>query len=395
MFGEFLAVTALALTLQRAGAGGLAVAGLLLAGAAPLALLAPLAGRIADRADSRAVLISAGAAQAVLATVLAFVTAPAVIIGLVALIACGLAVTQPTLAALVPAMVRRDDITAASGLSQTVVSVGLLLGPAAGGVLTGQFGTRVPVLVAAVGYLSLVGAGLLLRTRRGGGVPRTEKETATAPWRLRDDGLVRTMVFALAAVVAGVGAINVIDIFFIRETLHASATMYGLIGATWTAGALLGSVVFGRIGRRWTEPAQLVRLTLLLMGGCCAAVLAAAAVPNALALVPIWLAGGLCNGGLNLFAGVVVARQVPEGARGRAYAVLSSATQSAGMIGFLVAGPLLEMVAPRVLVAAAGIAGLVAVLACLAPVRRPGREIAPCPQVAPVRLHPVGDSVEI
>ena len=87
---------------------------------------------------------------------------------LVALLACGLAVTQPTLAALLPAMVRPADLPRASAISQTAGSLGALAGPALAGLLVGQFGTRVPLLLDAVSYLALVAAGLLLRTRRGG-----------------------------------------------------------------------------------------------------------------------------------------------------------------------------------------------------------------------------------
>src|SRR3954470_2483475 len=74
--GDFLAATALALVLQQAGHGGLAVSGLLLAASLPLVLLAPVAGRIADRVDSRTVLVVAGFAQALICLALAFVTRP-------------------------------------------------------------------------------------------------------------------------------------------------------------------------------------------------------------------------------------------------------------------------------------------------------------------------------
>ncbi len=42
---------------RPAGAGGLAVSGLLIAATLPLVLLAPLAGRLADRVDSRTLLV--------------------------------------------------------------------------------------------------------------------------------------------------------------------------------------------------------------------------------------------------------------------------------------------------------------------------------------------------
>ncbi|WP_067494523.1 MFS transporter [Actinoplanes sp. TFC3] len=377
--GDFLAATALALALQQAGAGGFLVSALMLAAIAPIALLAPIGGRLADRADSRAILVTVGSAQSVICSVLAFVSEPWLIIALVAVLASGLAVTQPTLAALVPAMVRREDMSRAGGITQTASSVGMLVAPALAGVLAGQFGARVPLLIDAVSYAALVAAGVLLRTRRG------SAQRATGSWTLRSDRLVAVMIVALAVTVAGVGAINVIEVFFIRETLHASTTIFGLVSAAWTAGVLLGAPIFGRLGRRWNDPAKLVRMVLLCAAGCCVVVLGAATVPNAWLIVPFWIVGGFCNGGLNVYSAVVIAERVPDAVRGRAFAAMSAAVQAGGMVGFLVGGPLLELFAPRPLVAAAGLAGLVAVAICFAPVR----EFAPS---GPASAK-VGDSV--
>jgi MFS family permease len=267
----------------------------------------------------------------------------------------------------------------------------MLLAPALAGVLVGQFGVRVPLLLDAVSYLSLVAAGLLIRTRRS----PAAQATATAPvsWRLRDDRLVAVMVGAIAAVVAGVGAINVIEVFFVRETLGASTTMFGLISAAWTGGMLIGALLFGRLGRRWTDAGRLVRLSLLLAAATCAVVLAGAGVWHALLLVPLWFLGGISNGGINVFTNVVMAERVPAAARGRAFAAMGAAIQGAGMLGYLIGGPLVDHFAPRPLVAAAGIAGLVAVAVCLPVVRRAGREIGPSPQVEHRQPQPAGDSV--
>src|SRR3954470_4583482 len=225
--GDFLAATTLALVLQQTGHGGLAVSGLLLAASLPLAAFAPIAGRLADRADSRTVLVVAGFAQAALCVGLAFATRPAVIIALVGLLACGLAVTQPTLSALLPEMVRREDLAKASGLNQTAGVIGMLVAPALAGILVGQTGPRLPLLLDAGSYLALVVAGFALRTRRapqqGSGAAEIVK------YRVWDDRTLTVMVVALAAVVAGVSAINVLDVFFIRDTLAASTTVFGLV----------------------------------------------------------------------------------------------------------------------------------------------------------------------
>jgi MFS family permease len=391
--GDFLAATALALVLQQAGAGGLAVSGLLLAAGLPVVLLAPVTGRVADRADSRVVLVVAGFGQAGVCAGLAFVRETGLIVILVGVLACGLAVTQPTLAALLPAMVRRADLPRASAINQTASMGGMLVAPALAGVLVGQFGARVPLFIDAASYLALVAAGLLLRTRRSG---TRETTTAKPPWRLRDDRLIAAMLVALAAVVGGVGAINVIEVFFLRDTLHASTTLYGLVTAAWFVGMLIGAPLFARFARRRSDAAGIARWNLLLLAGPCAIVLLSSALPNAWPMLPLWVAGGICNGGTNVAMNLLMTDRVPTVARGRAFASLGAAAQGANLAGFLIGGLLIEHFAPRPLVTAAGLAGLIALLACTPLIWRAARrdrEIRPSMAAVPGPVVTAGDSV--
>ncbi|MEV7329634.1 MFS transporter [Micromonospora sp. NPDC093244] len=385
--GDFLAATALALALQGAGAGGLAVSGLLLAATLPLVVLAPLAGRLADRVDSRTLLATVGLAQAAICGLLAVAEDPAVVVALVALLACGLAVTQPCLSALIPAMVRPADLPRASAISQTAGSLGALGGPVLAGLLVGQFGTRVPLLIDAATYLALVVAGLMLRTRRGGRPPvavdsqtRPDGQVAAgsqvgprgtgAEWRLRRDPLMLVMMVSTAVVIAAIGGINVIEVFFIRETLHGTATTYGLVSAAWMAGMLPGGWLAARLARRLDDEAALVRGVLATLAVCSLMVLFAAFVPVAGLLVPLWLVGGVANGGDNVFANLLTARRVPEVMRARAYASYGAAVQGGSMAGFLAGGALLAVVPSRPLIAGAGVAGLLVVLAFVPVVTR-------------------------
>ncbi|NHO80095.1 MFS transporter [Micromonospora sp. CMU55-4] len=369
--GNFLVTSALTLALQSAGAGGLAVSGLLLAATLPLVALAPLTGRLADRVDSRVLLIATGLGQGATCLALAYARGPALVIALVALLATGLAVSQPVISALVPVMVRPEDLPRAGALNQTAGTLGALAGPALAGLLVGQFGTRVPLLLGALSYLSLVAAGLLVRTRRGGRRVTVGAAAAVAPpWRFRRDPLLTVTVGSVAAVIGAVGAVNVIEVFFIRETLGSSATVYGLVTGSWTLGIVLGAWLFARIARRLADDGALLGAGLVLLGGCCLAVLVSAAVPSAWLLVPIWLLGGVGNGGDNVFNNLLLARRVPEAARGRAFAVFGAAAQGAAMGGYLVGGLLLEVAGPRTLIAGCGVAGLLVVAALAGPVRR-------------------------
>jgi MFS family permease len=379
--GDYLAATALVIALQTRGAGGFAVAALLIAAAAPPTVLAPLTGRLADRVDSRRLLVVTTLAETVVCTLLAFVTATPVIIGLVALLGCGLAVTSPTLNALIPEMVSRERLPKAMAIGQTASSIGMLLAPALGGLLVGQFGLRVPLLIDAATYLALTVAGLLIRTRRGG-VPVVREAGPKAPaWSMGRDPLLRSITIVVGVVVAAVSAVNVADVFFVRQTLHASPTAYGLLAAVWTGAMMVGGWL---VVRRQLGDGGFALVLLGSLAGACAAVLAASAVPAVGWMAPLWIVGGLSNGGCNVSSGVLLGRRVPAEVRGRAFAVFSGVANGANALGYLIAGVALAVVSARGMIALAGGAGLVAALAFAVPLWRAARRTdQPAPVLEP------------
>jgi MFS family permease len=377
--GTFMAVTALVLTLQRVS--GYAVSALILASTVPVVLLAPLAGRLADRVDSRTLLVSVGAAKVAVALTLAFTGELVAVVALMALLGAGQAVIGPTLAALTPSMVRREDLPQASAINQTAHMIGMLTGPAIGGVLVGVSGVRLPLLLNAAGLVAIVAAGVLVRTRRGGAPARAasagsapsaagEQAAAAPDWKLWHDPLLRAMVVSLAAVTAAVGAMNVVEVFLVRDTLGASEAMYGLLQATWTAGMLAGTWVLARAARRARDDGALVYGLLAALAGLCAMLPLAAMVGAAVWLIPLWLIGGAGNGGLNVFGNVLFARRAPEQHRGRAYATLAATVHGAGMAGYAAGGLLVEAFPIRPLVAGLGLAGLTVVALLAGPVAR-------------------------
>ncbi|HEY3977617.1 MAG TPA: MFS transporter [Streptosporangiaceae bacterium] len=413
--GDFLAATALSLALQQRGDGGLAVAAVLVAAAVPPVLLVRWAGRLVDRADSRLLLVGTGLVQAGVCVALAFAPGVAAIIALVAVLAAGLAVTGPTLGALLPAMVGRDDLPRVVALGQTASALGIMIAPALGGVLIGHFGLRVPLLADAASYLAIAVAGRLIRTRRGGRArapvppaaspqatpspqaapsspatpspgapvssqaPAPARVPAPAPppaqvpapadggWRLREDALLRS-AFVLVGAVLGVGSlVNVAEVFFIRQDLHSTATAYGLVAATWIGSTIIGGQLLGR--RRPSDAG----LALALVGALaldCVAVAIMAAAPDVGWLIPINIVGGLGNGGLNVATSVLLGRRVPAAARGRAGAAYGAVVNAAAVSGYLLGGLLLAAVPVRACIAAAGVSGLSLTAAFAVPLLR-------------------------
>jgi MFS family permease len=413
--GDFLAATALALTLQTRGDGGWGVAALFAAATLPMAVLAPLGGRLADRMDSRTLLLCTSLVQAVVCAVLAFADNPVTMVALVAVLASGVAITQPTTSALVPEMVGPENLPRAMSISQTAGAVGMLAGPVLGAVLlagSAGGGTRLPLLVDAVTYVAIAGAALLIQTRRGGRTPSatpaaapsaTPSATPAAPlaaavepaplaalepatpapaWRLRDDRLLVTIVVALVAVVGALVAVEVAELFFVRETLGSSELMYGFLASMWTLGMLVGAWPFGRVRG---DDARLVRVFLGALAAVSALIAVSAAVPAALWLAPLYLCGGGLNAALNVLSGVVLGRRIPAAIRGRVFGTLGGLVNAATAAGYVLGGVLMQVAAPRVIIAGTGLVGVaLGVLFLTRWVMSPTRDRAMTAGVAPV-----------
>lgn len=381
--GDMLSATALLLVLQGRGAGGFAVAALLLAASAPLVLFAPLTGRLVDRADSRTLIVLAAIVQAACCVVMAYTRSAPLLVGLVALVATGAAITQPTFAALLPEMVRKEDLPRAVAVGQTAGSVGMLIGPALAGVLVGLYGQRLPLLLDGVSFLWVAVVGLLIATRRGplrrSGTNDAQEATNDAPlvldrreqWAWRRDPLLLPMIVMVGLVVAVVSLVNVVEVFFVRETLHSSTTMYGVLAATWTGSMMIGSWLVAH--RRSTDDAGLSLGMTVALGANCAGIALAGLVPSVGLLVPLWVFGGVGNGVINGIIAVLLSRRAPAEVRGRAFAHLGAVANAANITGYLVGGALVGPVAPGILIFGSGLLGVAVVGCCALPMLRAAR----------------------
>jgi MFS family permease len=356
--GTVLAAVTLQITLQQRGHGGLEVAGLLLAAAIPPMLLASVAGRVVDRFDSRAILLIAGPVQMLTALALAFTTSLPAILALVAALSAGAAFTQPTFSALTPAMVGRENLVRASGLIQSASFVGMLAGPALAGLLVGAFGARVPLLMDAASFVAVPVAALLIKTRRGPAHPVAEPDPVgtDANWTIWRDPVARPVVLLFALVIAALTVSDVVEVFLVLGPLHSTATAFGVISTLWVVGLLVGSALTRRIE---LGDFGFARLLVLLLAGTCLVQVLGGSVPAVGWMLPLWLFGGLTNGGENVLAGVLVVRRSPEARRGRASATFSGVMNAATTAGYGAGGLLMAATgSARAVMIGAGTLGL-------------------------------------
>ena len=125
----------------------------------PITALAPVAGLLLDRLRPKPVLVTAAAAQAMVALVLTQVTGIGPVLGLAAGFGvCG-AVLQPGLGAIVPQLVGPAGpmgVTRANGYLQAATWGGFTIGPLLAGGLAAAGGTG--LALAGVGAVYMLGA---------------------------------------------------------------------------------------------------------------------------------------------------------------------------------------------------------------------------------------------
>lgn len=365
--GDVMAETAILLFLVKHGAAAYAVMALLLAAAIPAALLAPAAGAVSDRFDSKLIITVVSALQALCCVAMVIWPSPVTLIALSVLLSAGLAFVQPVLAGLPRAMVGAENVARASSISQTAAMAGMIAAPALAGVLISRFGVRVPLVIDAASFAVVVAGGFIITTRLHAATSRhqqgerLEPDDPDAPaepaYRVRSDRFLWSVLTVAGTVIACVSMANVFLAFYVLHTFHASGTTYGLIVSCEMAGLIIGGIAVGRAKK--TRPEQVLVITLLLLG---VGVLGTGLAPTVWCIVPFYLIGGIGNGAMATELHIVLSTRVPDSHRGRGFAALGAISNTAPAVGYIIAGLILIAVAPRYAFIGAGVAALLCVL---------------------------------
>jgi MFS family permease len=352
--GDMLAEVALVLRLQSHGAGAGAVAALLVANALPIVLLSSLVGRYVDRYDNHRMLVVSSLGMATVCVAVSAVTPTAIVLALVALLGVGQAVNAACWQALLATIAEGDALTRAIGRAQVGTTAAGILAPALGGLLVGLYGARVPLLLDAVGYLLVAGVALLIVTRRAVAVTPDGEKRRGGLAIVRADSLLRPLFVLLGLFVLIGSMVNVVEVFLVRETLGASTTWYGIVGAAFSAGALGGALLAGHLRGIVALARGFVGSAVLLAASIAAAGLA----PSIGWLFPAIAFAGLTNGVLNVTLSSSVMHRARAAERGRVSALLTGLASGTQLVAFAAGGALATVFAPREIFVAVGALGM-------------------------------------
>ena len=252
--GGMVSYVAVPYQLYQLTGSNFAVGALGIAELVPLLVFGLYGGALADHLDRRRLLVGTALAQVLLTGVLAwnaFLDDPHIwlIYAVGALLAAAGALQRPSKEALEPRTVRHDQIAAASALSSFGMQIGLLAGPAVGGVLLATVGIGWCFVVDVAGLVVATGLFLAMRSypHAGETTPpslRSIREGVVYAARRRD--LLGTYLVDIAAMLL---AMPVVLFPALVEDVFARPELLGLLYSAETVGAMVATATSGWVGR--------------------------------------------------------------------------------------------------------------------------------------------------
>ncbi|MDT0166942.1 MFS transporter [Actinotalea sp. AC32] len=345
--GGSLSLLAVMVHLEPSGAAWVAAA--LGAELVPIALLAPLVGRLVDRVSNRPLLVAATLLQGVAVLLAALVGLgpgrEGVVVGALVLLGVGTALSNPVIAALLPRVTGEERATRAYGWFSMISQTGFLVGFAVAGLLVEATSVRTALLVDAASYGVLAVAVLAVRTHRR--PERTAGADDGGLWlgfaRLRTDRVLLLGVGGLAAATLVSVVVNVADVFYVLGDVGAGPGAYGVVTALWPAAGVLGGWAAGRLVG---QPAlfRALAAAVVLMG---VGLLVTGSVVSIVAVGTGWVLGGAANAAQRVALNALVRARTADAERGRVFAAVSGGLQVANLVGLAVGAGVVAAIGAR------------------------------------------------
>jgi MFS family permease len=217
----------------------------------PALILAPVAGSLADRLDKRKILVATQIAQIIFAVALGLLVMSGHIriwhiVFFALLLGIAFSYEMPAISALVPELVKRDEIAAAIALDRSVFHGSRLIGPSLAGFFVGWWGAASAFFTNAFSFLALI-AALMSLPKRPIGTPEEEEQRRSGILEgfryVRSNRIIVCLITLIALNTIFVfPAISVMLPLYVRNILHLGAQSMGGLMAISGSGAFLGSI---------------------------------------------------------------------------------------------------------------------------------------------------------
>jgi MFS family permease len=369
-FGTYLTATVLTLQIQHLTDSGPWVAALLVADFLPIVVIGLTLGPLIDRLSRKRLMVTSDLVRVGVFCALPFVHRPGVIVGLAGVAGIATGFFRPAVYAGLPNLVDGDaDLTEANSLLGAAENVSWMVGPVLAGAVYTFAGVNPAYVLNAVTFLF----SALLVARIPAARLQSEESLSRGHWRDVGDGIglvlrrssLRTVLVVWTVVIVGNAGLNVGEVFFAKHSLHTGGVGFGaLVGATGLGlviGSLITPFVIGRVGLRRLYPGAIAVMAI--------GALAASRATSIWVAAPLVAFMTLGNAAAIVCNQLLVQRGSPDAMRGRAIAVLMSATYAVLAPAMVCAGLLLNAFGARVVWTIAGLVYLAGSLIALVMIR--------------------------
>ncbi|HEX5589986.1 MAG TPA: MFS transporter [Candidatus Limnocylindrales bacterium] len=361
--GDGMTFMALLLLVNELTHSPAALAVLSIAVAVPSMIGGVIAGAYADRLDRRRIMIVSDIVRAGL--VLGFVVVGTIerlpILYVVAFLQAAIGTLfSPARGALIPRIVPREGLMAASALAQLSRMIGGLIGTGLTGVIIATTGSAWPAFVLDAATF-LVSAAIVLRVAPElGRVPEAATGQARQGVRAsaveglkiigRSPTLLATVV-GLAIAMLGLGAVNVLFVPFLIDVLRESAAWAGPLEAAQVLSMVLASGVVAGLATRATP--QAIMVGSLLGVGVGIALLSAA--PNAPAVLLIMFVVGWFVTPAQAATQTILLTTTADDNRGRVLGAFQASMSTTTILSTAAAGVFASIIGVRTVLLAGGL----------------------------------------
>jgi MFS family permease len=339
--GTFMQSVGAAWLMVSLQAGPMYVALTQTASALPFFLFALPAGAVGDICDRRKLILfteiwMASVAVALAAFVIAGFISPWLLLALTFALSAGDAFETPTWRALLPELVAKEDLEAASALNGIEFNLARAIGPGLAGVLIATFGVGTTFVVNAasfIGVIFVVARWKRPHRKRTAPAERVVGATMAALRYVRYSTTVRALIIR-AGVVMFFGSALLALLPTVAHNVSESPIAFGLLLGCFGTGAVLGAFVLQPARARWSTE-SVASAGVAILGIATIAVSILRGLP---ALSVVMLAGGA---GWLIFISLVsalVQKLAPDWVRARVLAVFMLVFQGGMAAGSAVWG---------------------------------------------------------
>jgi DHA3 family macrolide efflux protein-like MFS transporter len=241
----------------------------------PNFFLSPVMGVLADRMDKRKLMIASDVARFALVILFPFTQNIWQVYALAFLIGAANSAFFPSAFSLIPMIVPKKDLLTANSLNVTTQNVVAIIGPAAGGLIVGFWGTTPAFVLNSFTFLFSAFMVLLIRKPKSRETLSGEVDAATPkkPSYVREfteglrfmmtDPMMRYIIFTFAALILVTSGLNPLFVVLVKEVLGKGDLAFGYLISALGVGGIVGGFLYGLIGQRFSRISIIINLLFL------------------------------------------------------------------------------------------------------------------------------------